>query len=275
MDDGFLTSQDGLFLYHQRLNAYKWLRHGFSLRRNRPDGHEMSLGFKGYQPREVVIENRRKLIEAIWGRNLPLAVPKQVHSNTVVVLPNISKPWDPPEADGLVTNQAEVVISVQTADCLPVLLADPVYRAVAAVHAGWRGVLKQVVGNAVRLMKASFNSSPADLIAVAGPSIRSCCYEVGEDVIAAFAQEFGGAASLFREPQIGESTRPGTRFLDLQRACEQQLLETGLLQPNIVTKAPCTACDHRRFFSHRAEAGQTGRLLAAIGMVSADRDGGE
>ena len=88
MEDQFVTSEDGLFLYHQRLAAYKWLRHGFGLRRSLTDRREMSLGFNGYQPIETVIENRRIFVKSLWGRELPLTLLKQTHSD--VVLPVVS-----------------------------------------------------------------------------------------------------------------------------------------------------------------------------------------
>jgi YfiH family protein len=266
MEDQFVTSEDGLFLYHQRLAAYKWLRHGFGLRRSLTDRREMSLGFNGYQPIETVIENRRIFVKSLWGRELPLTLLKQTHSD--VVLPVVSPGFAAPqEGDGLVTREPELAISVQTADCLPVLLVDPCRRAIAAIHAGWRGVLKRIVAKAVRLMEAEFATNPRDCVAVVGPSIRSCCYEVGDEVVEPFTNEFDYAASLFRDPRPGEATRKGTQYLDLSLACRQQLLDANLLSKNIHANGPCTCCQKHRFFSHRAEKGNTGRTLSVIGMT--------
>jgi YfiH family protein len=267
MDDGFVTSADGLFLYHQRLVAYKWLRHGFSLRRSLIDGREMSLGFNGYQPRETVIENRRVFVQSLWGCDLPLTLLKQTHSNLVLSVPQPEGSTAPLEGDGLVTSEPDLPVSVQTADCLPVLLVDPRRRVIAAIHAGWRGMLKQILAKAVRLMQAEFAANPQDCVAVAGPSIRGCCYEVSEEVVEPFTKEFDYAASLFRTPGPGEATREGAQYLDLSSACRQQLLDVELLSENIYTNGPCTSCQRHLFFSHRADKGHTGRALAVIGMT--------
>jgi polyphenol oxidase len=267
MEDRLVTSEDGLFLYHQRLAAYKWLRHGFSLRRSLIDGREMSLGFNGYQPSETVIENRRIVVKSLWGRDLPLTVLKQTHSDVVLPVASAGGFTAPQEGDGLVTGEPDLPISVQTADCLPVLLVDPCRRVIAAIHAGWRGMLKQIFAKAVGLMEAEFASNPRDCVAVAGPSIRGCCYEVGDEVVGPFTNEFDYAASLFRDPRPGEATRKGAKYLDLSLACRQQLLDAKLLSKNIYANGPCTGCEKHRFFSHRAEKGNTGRALAVIGIT--------
>jgi YfiH family protein len=266
MEDEFVTSKDGLFLYHQRLAAFKWLRHGFGLRRSPIDGREMSLGFNGYQPSETVIENRRIFAKSIMGRDLTLTLLRQTHSDVVlpVVSPGLAAPQ---EGDGLVTGEPDLPISVQTADCLPVLLVDPRQRTIAAIHAGWRGTLKRIVAKGVRLMEAEFATNPRDCVAVVGPSIRGCCYEVGEEVVESFTREFDYAASLFRAPRPAEATRAGAQYLDLSLACHQEFLNVGLLSENIYANGPCTSCQKHRFFSHRAEKGNTGRTLLVIGMT--------
>lgn len=266
MDHRFLTSPDGLFLYHHRLAADKWLRHGFSLRRSLANGRDMNVGFNSRQPRETAIENRQRLVEAVFQRNHPLVLLRQVHADTVI--PVECPPAEALEGDALVTCQSGMVIAVQTADCLPVLLADPVQRVIAAVHAGWRGTLKRIVQKAVERMRSDFNSNPADCLAVVGPSIRGCCYEVGEEVVEAFFREFSDTASLFSEPPAGKRTRPAARTLDLPLACQRQLLAAGLRPENIAADGPCTSCRTDLFFSHRAEGGNTGRMLALIGITA-------
>jgi YfiH family protein len=266
INNGFFTSRDGLFLYHQRLAAYKWLWHGFTLRRNPIDGREMSFGLNGYQSHEAVMENRRTIVCAVCGSDFPLVLLKQIHSNAVFVAPSSGKFAKVPEGDALITRHPKVLIAVQTADCLPILLADTTTRTVAAVHAGWRGTLKQIARNALRFMQAEFGSRPRECVAVVGPSIRGCCYEVGAEVVEAFAKEFGYAAALFRQPPPHRATHKQTQLLDLAQACRQQLLDEGLFPENILTDGPCTSCQIDQFFSHRAEAGRTGRMLGVIGV---------
>jgi YfiH family protein len=265
MNDNFFTSTDGLFLYHQRLRGYKWLRHGFSLRRGNL-GAELSYGLNGYQPRETVLANRQELVRSVYGTNVPLAILKQNHSDRVIAFsPTASQPLS--EGDGWATDQTGVLLAVQTADCLPVLLVDPVRRVVAAVHAGWRGILQKIGQKSVHLMRTRFSCRPCDCIALIGPCIRRCCYEVGKEVIDAFSKELCDPCPWFSEPPPGRSRYTQTKLLDLAEALKHQLLEVGLLGNNIDVGEPCTFCDTSRFFSHRAEGGRTGRMMAVIGIV--------
>ena len=266
MPEKFLTSLDGLFLYHQRLAAFKWLIHAFSLRRDPLNGKEMSLGFNGYQPREVVEGNRQKLIQSVCKKNMPLITLRQVHSDIVFTVRSPLLVETAEEGDSLITNEADFLIAVQTADCLPVLLVDPDKRAVASVHAGWRGILRQIVQKTLTLMQRQYSTNPWDCVAVIGPSIRECCYEVGEDVIEAFVREFDYAPDLFHRSQLG-SEKAQKRFLDLPAACRRQLLDGGLDAENVFTNAPCTTCNINRLFSHRGESGKTGRMMAVIGIT--------
>ncbi len=256
MSAPFYTSSDGIFLYHQRLSAYKWLRHGFSLRRNQ-DGVEMSYSLNEFQPRETVLKNRQRLVRSVSGRELPLAILRQVHSDRVFKASRALLA-DPPQGDGWVTGEPELLVAIQTADCLPVLLVDPEQRIVAAVHAGWRGTLQRIAAKAVHLMQADFGSHPGNCLAVVGPAIRRCCYEVGEEVVEAFTKEFEGSASFFSEPPSGKATRANSQCVDLAEACRSQLLDAGMAAEKIFTDGPCTACEKDRFFSHRADAGKAG-----------------
>ena len=261
----FYTSSDGIFLYHQRLSTYKWLRHGFSLRRNQ-NGAEMSYSLNGFQPRETVLENRQRLVRSVSGRELPVAILRQVHSDRVF---KASRAFlaDPPQGDGWVTNEAELLIAIQTADCLPILLVDPEQRVVAAVHAGWRGTIQRIAAKAVHRMQTDLGSHPSNCLAVVGPAIRRCCYEVGDEVVEAFTKEFETSASFLSETPSAKATRANSQCVDLAEACRSQLLDAGMAAEKIFTDGPCTACETELFFSHRADAGKAGRMMSVIGIV--------
>jgi polyphenol oxidase len=261
----FLSSTDGIFLYHQRLSVYKWLRHGFSLRRNQ-DGAEMSYGLNEYQPRETVLKNRQHLARCVSGSELSVAILRQVHSDRVLKASRVLLS-DPPEGDGWVSAEPELLVAIQTADCLPMLVVDPKQQVVAAVHAGWRGTLQRIAAKAVKLMERDFGSHPRDCLAVVGPAIRKCCYEVGEEVVDAFTKEFGRTASFLSETPDGKATRPNSQCVDLAELSRSQLLDSGMAAENIFADGPCTACEHDRFFSHRADAGRTGRMMSLIGVA--------
>jgi YfiH family protein len=207
-------------------------------------------------------------VRSVAGRELPLAILRQVHSDRVCKASR-SGLSDPPQGDGWVTGEPELMVSIQTADCLPILIVDPEQRIVAAVHAGWRGTLQRIAAKAVRMMQADFGTHPRNCVAVAGPAIRRCCYEVGEEVVDAFTKEFEHSASFFCKPSAGKSTRANSQF-DLAEACRNQLLDAGLAAGKILTDGPCTACEKERFFSHRADAVEGGRMMSVIGIVGSE-----
>jgi YfiH family protein len=173
------------------------------------------------------------------------------------------------EGDGLITDEAGVLLAAGTADCVPVLLVDPQHRAVGAFHAGWRGTVAGIVGLGVERMRAEFGTHPEDLLAAIGPSIGACCYTVGQDVREQFAEQFPYSDALFRiDPE-----QPGIPKykIDLWEANRRQLLDVGVKPTGINTVGECTSCTleasgQPRYFSHRAQAGRTGRMLNVVGI---------
>jgi len=177
-----------------------------------------------------------------------------------------------------------LLLGIQTADCLPIILVDPKQRAVGVFHAGWRGTVKRIVEKGVGEMHRRFGSRPRDLKAAIGPGVRSCCYEVGEEVRQQFESQFAYAARLFREvkdsdpvrekyPLLFLSARPPGHtdmlkkiFLDLVEANRQQLLAVGVLPKSIEASPLCTNCRTDLLFSYRAEKGKTGRMMNVVGI---------
>jgi hypothetical protein len=175
------------------------------------------------------------------------------------------------EGDGLVTDEPGILLAAGTADCVPVLLVDPGRRAVGAFHAGWRGTAARIVEHGVERMRREYGSRPQDLLAAIGPSIGPCCYTVGEEVRERFAAEFGYGNELLRS-NGGLGDEASILRMDLWEANRRQLIDAGVEAGKITTVGECTACavdasGYRRYFSHRAEAGRTGRMLSVIGMV--------
>jgi YfiH family protein len=271
-----------------------WLWHGFSTRRgglsraycadDAPG--ELNLGFTADDDRETVLRNRRLLAEAITGDPAtPLAALKQIHSNKVVLADAAGarreQPW---KADGLMTDEPGLLLAIQTADCIPVLVADRKRRAVAAFHAGWRGTVKRILESGVGRMRLQFGSGPEDLIAAIGPGIGPCCYAVGEDALSEFESQFAYARELFREVYDADPVRtkypmlfmtqraPGhspigpSLHLNLVEANRRQLLAAGLKPRAIQTVGGCTSCQREFFFSHRASQGHAGRMMSVIGI---------
>ncbi len=263
------------------------VRHGFSTRTGGVstvygDG-ELNLGYTASDDHANVVENRKRLLGRVFGEALPLVTLRQVHSAIVHRVGNGHAGEDAALAgDGLMTDEPGVAIGIQTADCVPVLVADRKRGAVAAFHAGWRGTLRRVIESGIGRMRVEFGSDPADLVAAIGPAIGQCCYSVGEEVEHEFYSQFAYASELFCEvfdsdpvrkkyPMLFLSQRapghsdfgPGLH-LDLQEANRRQLVDAGIAAESIDVIGKCTNCRTDLFFSYRAEQGFTGRMLSVI-----------
>jgi hypothetical protein len=215
----------------------------------------LNLGFAVGDLRERVEENHRRLAVVAGAALEALHTVKQVHGDRVVEAGagEATGGLRPPEgeADALWTQRPGHWVAVGTADCVPVLLVDPEGRRVAAVHSGWRGTDARIVARAVEALVAR-GSRPERLLAAVGPSIQRCCYVVSEDLGERFTAGFG--------PQV-VVRQGGEVKLDLARAVRDTLLGAGLKEAHVDVLPHCTACDADRFFSHRRDAGRTGRHL--------------
>jgi polyphenol oxidase len=208
------------------------------------------------------------LANALDVSSRKLFAPKQVHGTSVLVVragdraPESLNDPERPHADAVVTVDPQAAIAVQVADCVPLLLADPVTGAVAAVHAGWRGTAAAVIRCALDALASQFGTRAADVTAAIGPSIRACCYQVGPDVRDAFARNGFDPDVLDRWFQ---AEREGDRLrLDVPRANRDQLIAAGVGAANIGDCGLCTACHPALFFSYRRDGALTGRLAAVI-----------
>lgn len=271
------------------LARISWLVHGFSTRQggtSRAYGKgSLNLGFTVHDVRTAVAKNRRALVAAVTkGSNCAweLTNLRQVHSDLIYCVSQASE--HPLAGDGLITNTPGLLLAVLTADCLPVIVVDPKHRAVGVFHAGWRGTVKRIVEKGVGEMRKHFGSDPAQLRAAIGPGIRNCCYQVGPEVRDTFQAQFAYGAELFRETKErneiherypllfltarapGHSELPKKIFLDLAEANRRQLLDAGVPGRNISDLGMCTSCKPDVFFSHRAEKGKTGRMMAVVGI---------
>jgi YfiH family protein len=217
---------------------------------------------------ENILENRRRFLKLFPG-DWALAGCWQVHGADVRVVqtaaeakPAENERGDTIFCDVIVSDAKGVLAGVKTADCVPILLGDPVTGAFAAVHAGWRGTLATAVVAAVDRLAKEYDARPENLRAAIGASAGPCCYEVGSDVIDAFTSKFAGGKELFT------ATRPGHATVDLLKANRDQLISTGLSPERIHTAPICTMDRTDLFFSYRKEKsvhGKVGRLMAVVG----------
>ena len=276
-------------------DAFPWLVSGFSTRAggnsiaysaNRATG-ELNLSYTEADSRANVDRNRKALLRHLRATpaNATLVTVRQVHSGMIreVTAANAGS-MATLKADGLITRAPGLLLAIQTADCVPVLVVDPVNHAVAAFHAGWRGTAQRIVERGIGFMRARFGSDPALLRAAIGPSIGQCCYSVGEELIHEFDSQFAYSRELLREvydsdvvklkyPMLfltarapGHSNIGPQTHLDLPEANRRQLLDAGLQAANIWSSGECTACHPEKYFSHRGEHGFTGRMLSVVGI---------
>ena len=173
-----------------------------------------------------------------------------------------------PEADAIVSNDPSTAVAVQAADCVPILMADRRTGAVAAVHAGWRGTAAGAAPAAIKAMTREFGTRPSDLVAAVGPSIGPCCYQVGPELVDAFAAAGHRRERIdrwFVDPlKRGQYVSQGELRLDLWAATGDQLIDAGLNEQNVHMCGLCTSSYLGVFYSFRAEGPATGRLAAAI-----------
>jgi YfiH family protein len=182
----------------------------------------------------------------------------QVHGDAVVRVDEQNfKGMGRVQADGMITKTAGIAVGIETADCVPILLADAETPAVAAVHAGWRSTVRKIARKAVRMMQKEFGSDPARIIAAIGPAIGPECYEVDEPVMAPLRESF----PFWRD--VAEPRGHGKWSLDLVKLNRIELMQAGLPQKSLYSFGLCTCCRNDLFYSFRAE-GRTGRMLSVI-----------
>jgi len=279
---------------------FPWLAAGFSTRLGGVSeaygNGEQNLGWTGQDSEENVAENRRRFVETVAGKSgAELVTVRQIHSGLIRIIEKDHRPLATRNGravlrgDATMTDVPGLLLGVQTADCVPVLVVDTKKKVVAAFHAGWRGTLKRIVESGVGTMQLRYGSKPKDLIAAIGPAIGACCFAVGDEVRWEFESQFAYAPKIFSEVYDSDPVRekypllfltaraPGhsnigpQTHLDLFEANRMQLIDAGLSAKNVHVVGECTACTHtrdgrRKYFSHRAEHGFTGRMMGVVGV---------
>jgi polyphenol oxidase len=225
------------FLHSEALDRIPGIVHAFSTRRG--ERNDFSLG-PASSPNPMVQINRARFVAAIGAVGWPIIKLKQVHSGIVVDIDDTSAAGDAVEGDSAVTKLAGVILGVQTADCVPILIAH-----------------RQGQAATVRRLHEKFNLQAQDLIAVIGPHIGACCYEVGEDV----AASIDDPAAIIRKP---EWPKP---HLDLAAANRRQLLRAGIPEAQLETSSLCTRCRADLFHSYRRDGKRMGHMLSVIGIT--------
>jgi hypothetical protein len=257
-------SKDGILFYASPLLERLGVPHAFSTRAggvSLAPFDSLNLGISRdshlKDARPNIEENYRRLATAIGCTGRARCWASQVHGGDVCEARAGAVFENGIPADALVTDDPDRIISVKYADCVPILLASPGARAVAAVHAGWRGIVAGVLPAAVARLASLAHTAPSALVAAIGPCIARDAFEVGPEVLDAFVKTIGPDAPLRRADT-------GKGFIDLREAVRRQLVSAGLRPDQVDTTDQCTFANRAEFFSHRRDGPATGRMAALI-----------
>jgi len=252
----------------ENLGRIPGLRHFITSREggvSQPPYDSLNLGLHTADNQDHVMKNRALLAECTGIARDKFLYASQVHSGDVKVIDTDSVKrgilTGNPRTDATITALPGICLMVMVADCVPVLLFDPLKRVSAVIHAGWRGTVQHIAHNTVSKMVEHFGCDPEDIIAGIGPSIGPCCYEVGEEVREVVQKSFGTTDGFL----VYHSHSPKPHF-DLWYANRRQLTDSGVAPENIEISRLCTKCHQDLFYSSRASVGITGRFAAGICM---------
>lgn len=238
-----------IFSAHPQLVAVESTRHGGV---SQAPYHSLNLGLHTGDNSEAVTENRRRFFAACGFTPEQTAGSYQIHGDAIF---EVNKPGYFNGYDALITQQSSLLLTVTVADCTPILLFDPAQKAVAAIHAGWKGTVAGIVGSTLQAMQNAFGTPAVDCLAYIGTCIDNCDFEVDADV----ADHFDALHKTWDPDR--------SKFLvDLKTSNRDQLLAAGVRKAHIEISPFSTVTQHQDYFSHRREKGKTGRMLAAIGL---------
>lgn len=224
----------------------------------------MNLGFNRGDLDENVLKNHKIFAKAVGFPYENIVTTNQTHTTNVRVVTKedcgkgITKDRDYSDVDGLITNVPGIVLTTYYADCVPLYILDPVNKAIGLSHSGWKGTVKRIGDNTLKLMNENYGTNPKDVICCISPSICQDCYEISEDVANEFINEFG------KNNKILYNKGNGKYQLNLWESVKQVFLDAGVEYDNIYTTDICTCCNKDELFSHRGHHGKRGNLAAFL-----------
>ncbi len=269
--ENVIVNKNGVkFITFSKLNDIPFVKHGFSTKIGGISNgiyDSLNLGFKNGDTKTNITENIKRFTNAVGLDYMNLVISDQTHGNNIKVIRSGDKgkgffrERDYSNIDGLVTNIKGIPLMTMFADCVPIFMVDTVKQVIAVSHAGWKGTKLKIGKKTVHSMIHEYGSNPKDIIAVIGPSIGKCCYEVDKKVVDEFNKNFNNTSEFI-------SAKEKSKYkLNLWNANKIALKEAGLIDKNIMISNLCTSCNSDLFFSYRKEKGQTGRMGAIIQLI--------
>lgn len=247
------------YLQFENLSSFENITHFSSTRAggvSKGNLSSLNLGYTVNDNPKNVTTNLKLLANSLGFEKSQMVSPKQTHSKNVGIVKSHKDIF--PETDALITNIPNICIFIRTADCVPILLFDPVKKAVAAIHSGWKSTVQEISKHTIELMQKEFGTKPNNIIAGVGPSIGPAVYEVGPEVVEAFRKVFG------TNHVIKPITDSDKAYLNLWEANKKILMNAGVLEDQIEIAKMCTYSDTGLFFSARRDHLKTGRLATGI-----------
>lgn len=253
------------FFSYPLLEQTGLVKHGFSTRLggvSKGVWASMNISTTRGDDPAAIAENRRRIASAIGVDENKMVFTRQIHTTNVAVVTEEDFGASLPDTDGMVTNVPGLCLVTFYADCVPLYFVDPVKKAAGLSHSGWRGTVNKMAAATVKKMQEAFGTNPADVIAAVGPSICQDCYEVSEDVISQFRENYRKEdwESLYYQKENGKYQ------LDLWRANEINLLDAGIKREHIAVTNVCTCCNPEVLFSHRVMGTDRGNLSAFLAL---------
>ena len=257
MENIVYQNKDGIeYIQFKKLLEYPEITHCYTMKSNN------QLNFQ-IRNRDFFNQSCNKIYKCLELKNPLVVRPYQTHTDNVKVVRKIEKLED---TDGIITNKKEIALITTSADCISLLLYDPVKKAIGSIHSGWKGTLKGIIVKAIEKMKNEYKSNPEDIICCICPSIRQCCFEVDEDVKDLFYNKYKDLKNIDEIIKLGDKKEDKQKYyIDTVKINIELLKNIGLKEKNIIDSNICTMCHSKEFHSYRADGkdfGVNGAIIA-------------
>ena len=257
MENIVYQNKDGIeYIQFKKLLEYPEITHCYTMKSNN------QLNFQ-IRDRDFFNQSCNKIYKCLELKNPLVVRPYQTHTDNVKVVRNIEKLED---TDGIITNKKEIALITTSADCISLLLYDPVKKAIGSIHSGWKGTLKGIIVKAIEKMKNEYKSNPEDIICCICPSIRQCCFEVDEDVKDLFYNKYKELKNIDEIIKLGDKKEDKQKYyIDTVKINIELLKNIGLKEENIIDSNICTMCHSKEFHSYRTDGkdfGVNGAIIA-------------
>lgn len=257
MENIVYQNKNGIeYIQFKKLLEYPEITHCYTMRSN----NQLNFQIKN---RDFFNQSCDKIYKCLELKNPLVVRPYQTHTDNVKIVKKIEKLED---TDGIITNKKEIALITTSADCISLLLYDPVKKAIGSIHSGWKGTLKRIIIKAIEKMITEYHSKPEDIICCICPSIRQCCFEVDEDVKDLFYNKYKDLKNIDEIIKLGDKKEDKQKYyFDTVKINIELLKNIGLKEKNIIDSNICTMCHSKEFHSYRADGksfGVNGAIIA-------------